>query len=120
MSDPDDLTQAPGRQSATPIRDAALRGAVVACSVLVAVALARGYGDAWLLFWAVLAILAGFLVAGPKRSLGLGARIASQTTTVPRSSVAEAVLAQIPDPVILVDQRSVVIEALQRRTTQGL
>ena len=71
MSNPDDLTPDPSRQSATPIRDAALRGAVVTCFVLVVVALVRGYGDAWLLFWAMVAILAGFLVAGPKRSLGL-------------------------------------------------
>ncbi|QRM28839.1 ATP-binding protein [Microvirga sp. VF16] len=111
MSNPDDLTPDPSRQSATPIRDAALRGAVVTCFVLVVVALVRGYGDAWLLFWAMVAILAGFLVAGPKRSLGLGAGITSQPRAARRSSVAEAVLAQIPDPVILVDQRSVVIEA---------
>jgi two-component system, OmpR family, phosphate regulon sensor histidine kinase PhoR len=111
MNDPADLTPDSGRQSATPIRDAALRGAVVTCFVLVAVALVRGYGDAWLLLWAALAILAGFLVAGPKRSLGLGTGTRSQPTVSPGSSVAEAVLAQIPDPVILVDQRSVVIEA---------
>jgi two-component system phosphate regulon sensor histidine kinase PhoR len=111
MSDPDDLTPDPGRQSATLVRDAALRGTVVTCFVLVAVALVRGHGDAWLLFWAAVAILAGFLVAGPKRSLGLGTRITSQAKTSRRSSVAEAVLVQIPDPVILVDQRAVVIEA---------
>ena len=70
MSDPDDLPPDAGRQSATPVRDAAWRGAVVTCFVLVAVALVRGYGDAWLLLWAAVAVLAGFLVAGPKRSLG--------------------------------------------------
>lgn len=111
MSDPDDLTPDPSRQSATPIRDAALRGAIVTCFVLVTVALVRGYGDGWLLFWAAVAVFAGFLVAGPKRSLGLGTGITSQPKATPRSSVAEAVLAQIPDPVILVDQRAVVIEA---------
>jgi two-component system, OmpR family, phosphate regulon sensor histidine kinase PhoR len=111
MSDSDDLTPDPGRQSATLVRDAALRGTVVTCFVLVAVALVRGHGDAWLLFWAAVAILAGFLVAGPRRNLGLGTGITSQTKTPRRSSVAEAVLVQIPDPVILVDQRAVVIEA---------
>jgi two-component system, OmpR family, phosphate regulon sensor histidine kinase PhoR len=111
MNDPDDLTPDSGRQSSTPVRDAALRGAVVTCFVLVVVALVRGYGDAWLLFWAVVAILTGFVVAGPKRSLGLGTLNKSQPKASPGSSVAEAVLAQIPDPVILVDQRSVVIEA---------
>ena len=47
MSDPDDLTPDPSRQSATPIRDAALRGAIVTCFVLVTVALVRGM-RAWL------------------------------------------------------------------------
>ncbi|WP_262299231.1 ATP-binding protein [Microvirga sesbaniae] len=109
MTDPDDLTPDALRQSATPIRDAALRGAVVACFVLVAVALVRGHGDGWLLVWAGVAVLAGILVAGPKRPLGTGLR--PQAKASPRSSVAEAVLAQIPDPVILVDQRALVIEA---------
>lgn len=109
MTDPDDLTPDPRQPGATPIRDAALRGAVVTCFVLVTVALVRGHGDGWLLFWAALAILAGILVAGPKRPLGTATR--SQTKPSPSSSVAEAVLAQIPDPVILVNQRALVIEA---------
>ncbi|MGO4523922.1 ATP-binding protein [Microvirga sp. 2MCAF35] len=111
MNDSDDLSPDTLRQSASPIRDAALRGTIVTCFVLVSVALVRGQGDGWLLVWAAIAILAGFLVAGPKRSLGLGTRIISQPKANSRSSVAEAVLAQIPDPVILVDQRAVVIEA---------
>jgi len=106
MSDPDTL-----RQSASPIRDAALRGTVVTGFVLVFVAWVRGQADGWLLVWTAIAVLAGFLVAGPRRGLGLGAGIASQPKASSRSSVAEAVLAQIPDPVILVDQRAVVIEA---------
>nr|WP_239467937.1 ATP-binding protein [Microvirga arvi] len=73
------------------------------------VALVRGHGDIWLLLWAAIAILAGLLVAGPKRSLGVGGR--PQPSNPQRSSIAEAVLTQIPDPVILVDQRAVVIEA---------
>ncbi|WP_262029980.1 ATP-binding protein [Microvirga sp. Mcv34] len=111
MSEPDGLAPDPLRQSASPIRDAALRGTVVTCFVLVSVSLARGHGDLWLLVWAAIAILAGFLVAGPKRGLGLGTKITSQPKANSRSSVAEAVLAQIPDPVILVGQRAVVIQA---------
>ncbi|EIM27467.1 ATP-binding protein [Microvirga lotononidis] len=111
MSQRDDLSPDSLRQGASPIRDAALRGTVVTCFVLVSVSLARGHGDLWLLVWAGVAVLAGFLVAGPKRSLGLGTRTKSQPKATSRSSVAEAVLAQIPDPVILVDQRAVVIEA---------
>ncbi|MBJ6128070.1 ATP-binding protein [Microvirga splendida] len=108
MSDPDDPTPEPRIQGATLLRDAALRAAVVTCFVMVIVALVRGGGDAWLLLWAAIAMLAGFVVAGPKRSLGVGVR--SQPSKPQPSSVAEAVLAQIPDPVILVDQRAVVIE----------
>jgi two-component system phosphate regulon sensor histidine kinase PhoR len=109
MSAPDDQTPEPKSQGATLLRDAALRAAVVACFVMVIVALVRGNGDAWLLLWAAIAITAGFLVASPKRSLGVAVR--SQPSRPRQSSVAEAVLAQIPDPVILVDQRAVVIEA---------
>lgn len=109
MNDPDDFAPEAKPQSATPLRDGALRAAVVACFVMVIVALVRGYGDAWLFLWAAIAIFAGFLVAGPKRSLGVGVR--SQPSKPQRSSIAEAVLAQIPDPVILVDQRAVVIDA---------
>jgi two-component system phosphate regulon sensor histidine kinase PhoR len=108
MSDHDDPAPETKRQGTSPLRDAALRAAVVACFVMVVVALVRGHGDAWLLLWAGVAIVAGILVAGPKRSLGARAR--SQPSKPQRSSIAEAVLAQIPDPVILVDQRSVVIE----------
>ncbi|WP_114946921.1 ATP-binding protein [Microvirga calopogonii] len=111
MSDPDDLSPDTLRQGASAIRDVALRGTVVTCFVLVLVSLVRGQGDGWLLVWAAVAVLAGFLVAAPKRSLGLGTRITLTPKANSRSSVAEAVLAQIPDPVILVDQRAVVIEA---------
>jgi two-component system phosphate regulon sensor histidine kinase PhoR len=109
MIDPDDLPPETGPQRSTPIRDAALRGAVVTGFVLVVVALVRGYGDAWLLFWAAIAIVAGVFIAGPRRSLGV--RVRTQPKSSQRSSVAEAVLAHIPDPVILVDQRAVVLEA---------
>jgi two-component system phosphate regulon sensor histidine kinase PhoR len=109
MSAPDDQTPEPKSQGATLLRDAALRAAVVTCFVMVIVVLVRGNGNAWLLLWAAIAITAGFLVASPKRSLGVAVR--SQPSRPRQSSVAEAVLAQIPDPVILVDQRAVVIEA---------
>jgi two-component system phosphate regulon sensor histidine kinase PhoR len=109
MSDPDDPMPEPKRQGATLLRDAALRAAVVTCFFMVVVALVRGNGDAWLLLWSAMAIVAGFVIASPKRSLGVGVR--PQPSKPQRSSIAEAVLAQIPDPVILVDQRALVIEA---------
>src|ERR671913_1520717 len=111
MSDPDDPTPEPKLQGAALLRDAALRAAVVTCFVMVVVALVRGNGDAWLLLWAAIAMLAGFLVASPKRSLGVGVR--SQPSKPQQPSVAEAVLGQIPDPGILVEQRAVVIEGNQ-------
>jgi two-component system phosphate regulon sensor histidine kinase PhoR len=109
MSDPDDPIPEHKPQGVTLLRDAALRAAVVTCFVMVVVALVRGHVDAWLLPWSAMAIIAGFLVASPKRSLGVGVR--PQPSKPQRSSIAEAVLAQIPDPVILVDQRALVIEA---------
>ncbi|MBB4041189.1 two-component system phosphate regulon sensor histidine kinase PhoR [Microvirga flocculans] len=109
MSDPDDSPPEAVPQRSVSIRHAALRGAVVSCFVLVSVALVRGQGDLWLLLWAAIAVLAGLAVAGPKRRLTGGVR--AQTERPQRSSIAEAVLAQIPDPVILVDQRAVVLEA---------
>jgi two-component system phosphate regulon sensor histidine kinase PhoR len=72
MPDPDDLTPEAKPQGVTALRDAALRAAVVASFVMVVAALVRGHGDAWLLLWAAIAILAGVLVAGPKRTLGIG------------------------------------------------
>jgi two-component system phosphate regulon sensor histidine kinase PhoR len=108
MPDPADLTPEAKPQGVSPLRDAALRAAVVASFVMAVSALVRGHGDAWLLLWAAIAILAGVLVAGPKRTLGVGIR--PQPSKPQRSSIAEAVLAHIPDPVILVDQRAVVIE----------
>jgi len=116
MTDPDDLTPERGPRRANPIRDAALRGAVVACFVLVLVGLVRGYGDGWLLFWAIVAVFAGFLVAKPQPRLPGDGGVRPKAPQ--RSSVAEAVLAQIPDPVILVDRRAVVLEA--NRAAQAL
>jgi two-component system phosphate regulon sensor histidine kinase PhoR len=109
MTDPDDLTPESDPRQVGPIRDAAVRAAVVACFVMVIVALARGIGDVWLLLWAAIAILAGFLVAKPRRGLGSGVK--SPPSKPQRSSLPEAVLAHIPDPVIVVDQRAVVIES---------
>ena len=74
MSDPADLPPDAGRQSATRVRDAAWRGAVVPASCWWSWPWCAGFGDAWLLLWAAVAVLAGFLVAGPKRSLGAAIR----------------------------------------------
>jgi two-component system phosphate regulon sensor histidine kinase PhoR len=109
MNDPDASKPEAGPQHPGPIREAALRGAIIACMVLIAVAAARGYGDVWLLIGTLAALVASVLVGGRRRSLGGGVR--SQPRKSQRSSVAEAVLAHIPDPVILVDGRALVVEA---------
>jgi two-component system, OmpR family, phosphate regulon sensor histidine kinase PhoR len=109
MSDFDEIRPEPGSQGINPVRGAALLGAVIACLLLMVVALARGYWDIWLLVAAAIAAGAGALVDRRNRSLGSRARV--QRTDTRRSGNAEALLAHIPDPVILVNQRAVVIEA---------
>jgi two-component system phosphate regulon sensor histidine kinase PhoR len=92
------------------VRRMALRGAFLAAAVLVAVAAALDLLGGWLLGGAVLVLaLSAVAVADPPRS-----RMPppSQTgTDPPQAGIADAVLAHIPDPVILVDRRSVVIQA---------
>ena len=109
MNDPDASKPEAGPQHPGAIREAALRGAIIACLVLIAVAAVRGYGDVWLLIGTLIALVASVVLAGRRRSLGGGTR--SQPRKSQRSSVAEAVLAHIPDPVILVDGRVLVVEA---------
>lgn len=104
---------------AIPSRRAALRGAVVASFVLVAVAAARGYADLWMMLGALLAIGMSLLVAGQTQSLGTPLRSAKETR---QQGLAETALAHIPDPIILVDRRALVVEAndAARRLLPGL
>jgi two-component system phosphate regulon sensor histidine kinase PhoR len=110
MSDSDDNRPETGPPSANATRSAALRGAVIACLLLMAIAAARGHWDAWLLAGAVIALGLSALIGGLGRTLVGGGGALLQPKDV-RPSIAEAVLARIPDPVILVDERSVVVEA---------
>ena len=88
-------------------RSAALGGAVLAVVLLLAVAAARGRLDGWL--------------SPPRCSASLRAASCSAAAPAGRASpsggerrapaVAETLVANIPDPVILVDRRTLVIEA---------
>ncbi len=94
-------------------------GAAVAVAVILGIEALAGHVDTALIVAAVLALIVGGLlgrarrpVVAPTREPGLPARHA----------VAEALLANIPDPVILVDRRIVVMEAnpAARRLLPGL
>lgn len=99
--------------TAQPGRTGAIRGAAVSCCMILTVALLRGAWDPWLLAGAAASLLVVALMSRPRRILGatfLGTRsIGPKEAAAP--GMADAVLAHIPDPVILVDQRAVVLEA---------
>jgi len=101
-------------------RRAAMRGALLASVVLIAVAMARGAVDAWLLLSAALAVAASALVFAD-RGRPRAIRGAGSSEAAP-SGFADAVLANVPDPVILVDRRVLVLEAnaAARRLLPGL
>ncbi len=110
MSDPDEIRPASLAQSIDPVRGGAPLGAIVACLLLIVVAAARGYWDIWLLVAAVVAIGASVLLGRRSRPRA-GSRARDQRKVDRRSGNAEALLAHIPDPVILVDPRAIVVEA---------
>ncbi|WP_091139605.1 ATP-binding protein [Microvirga guangxiensis] len=89
---------------------AAFRGAVLASVLLSAVALWRGYGDGWFVLGVIGAIMFSLVTAGPQRKR-LGEALQPRPKPSARSDMAEALLAHIPDPVILVDRREIVLEA---------
>ena len=112
---PDDVRGSQGR--APPRGDARRPSRDV---VLIAVALARGAVDAWLLLSAALAVAASALVFAD-RGRPRAIRGAGSSEAAP-SGFADAVLANVPDPVILVDRRVLVLEAnaAARRLLSGL
>ena len=90
-------------------RSAALRGALLAAALLLTVAAARDRLDGWLLGAAALGVAASGLLLRrrPERTRRLPGPAASEQ----RLAVAETLVANIPDPVILIDRRTLVIEA---------
>lgn len=109
MSDLDETRPESGFPSADPARKAAFRGALLASLLLIAIALWRGYEDAWFVVGGLAAITISAVLGGSRRKLGRSVQRLPKTSA--RSSIAEAILAHIPDPVILVDRRAVVVEA---------
>ncbi|WP_407519342.1 ATP-binding protein [Methylobacterium oryzisoli] len=87
---------------------AAWRGALIAGLLVLAVAAFDRGLDPWLCAGAALAVLLGGWLASPR---GPAPRPRSEAAREARHSLAEALLANIPDPVILIDRRALVIEA---------
>ncbi|MXQ14004.1 ATP-binding protein [Microvirga makkahensis] len=110
MNDPSEIRQEGGFSNAVSLRVAAFRGAALASLLLSAVALWRGYGDGWFVAGALVAIALSAGIGGLRRRRS-GHTLQARPKASARSAIAEAVLAHIPDPVILVDRRAVVIEA---------
>lgn len=94
-------------------------GAAVAVAVILSIEALAGHVDTALIVSAVLALVAGGLLGRTRRPLAPPPR---EPGLPARHAVAEALLANIPDPVILVDRRVVVMEAnpAARRLLPGL
>jgi two-component system, OmpR family, phosphate regulon sensor histidine kinase PhoR len=92
-------------------RRAAVRGAVLASSVVTGLAAVRGSLDPWLIGGA-LAAVALSAIAMPERDRSRRPEDGKRHRQGAASSgVADALLAAIPDPVVLVDRGAVVLEA---------
>jgi two-component system phosphate regulon sensor histidine kinase PhoR len=91
-----------------PSRRAAVLGAVLASAILAALAAARGFLDPWFLAGAVVAVAISAAAAGRDRRRPAAPPLRQETEP---ARFADALLATIPDPVILVDRRVVVLEA---------
>jgi two-component system, OmpR family, phosphate regulon sensor histidine kinase PhoR len=88
-------------------RRGALLGSVIACAVIVGAAFLMGPANPWLLALVPPAVVASVVLAASRaRATRRQVLVAADR----RVAVAEALLANIPDPVILVDRRSLVRE----------
>ncbi|HZH52391.1 MAG TPA: ATP-binding protein [Microvirga sp.] len=113
MSVADDETTQSDRDGSNAFRRSAVWGAALTSLVMIVVAAVRGHWDVWLLGGAAVSLAASALIARPRRGVRahfLGAR-SRRPVEVQRPAIAEALLAHIPDPVILVDRRVLVVEA---------
>ncbi|NIX77860.1 ATP-binding protein [Microvirga terricola] len=115
MSDPEETPPTEVPEGPHPARVGALRGAAIASVLMLGILVARGHWDGWLLLATIFTIVLGALLGGPRRVLQGGllrsGRSGRQASDARRPGVADALLAHIPDPVILVDQRALVVEA---------
>jgi two-component system phosphate regulon sensor histidine kinase PhoR len=113
MREPDENGPEAPLRGPNPARTGAVRGAAIASLSIMAIAAMRGHWDFWLVAGAAIGIAVSAFISGPRRILGgglLGSGKAQQKEAA-RPGVADTLLAHIPDPVILVDQRAVVVEA---------
>lgn len=110
MTDPTETKPDSASAGAGSARLAAFRGALLASLLLSFVALWRGYGDIWFVLGVVSAIALSVTLSGSQRQR-FGQALQPRPKPSARSGRAEALLAHIPDPVILVDRRAIVLEA---------
>jgi two-component system phosphate regulon sensor histidine kinase PhoR len=113
MAEADDLSVQNDPRGAGLARRSAFRGALGASFTVLLVAAARDIWDIWLLAGAALAVVVSLFASGSRRTLAgsfLGTRSRLQAKETRSPGLADAVLAHIPDPVILVDQRALVLE----------
>jgi two-component system, OmpR family, phosphate regulon sensor histidine kinase PhoR len=90
-----------------PRKAAAWTGAVIAGAPILLLAIWEGYAGPGFTVAALAATLVGAMVGGRRREPPPTRPVAG----TPRHAIAEALLAHIPDPVILVDRRARVLEA---------
>ncbi len=109
MSDPGTVIgRAHSPEEKRRLRSAALRGAALVAVAVLGIAAARGVLDLWLVVGAAAAVAASAFLPTPKPpGRQAGNTVAHET----RLAAADTILANIPDPVVLVDRRSVVREA---------
>jgi two-component system phosphate regulon sensor histidine kinase PhoR len=104
--DPNPDAESPERTA----RRAAIRGAFLASALMVAVAGARDHLDGWVLGGAIIAVtLSALLLAERDRSRAV--RRASERAVSEDRGLTHALFQDLPDPVVLVNRRAVVVEA---------
>lgn len=107
------MTLEPGDRDAGPavtrrFRHSAFAGSFIAVAILLGTAFASGQFGAISVAAAVAALVAGALLSRDPRPAETAPQAVKRRE---RHSIAEALLANIPDPVIMVDRRVIVIEA---------
>ncbi len=92
------------------LRSAALRGAFLASTLLIGITVLRQHFDAWLIVGALVALAASAFVTvcGSRNQAQPVSRVSESGQ---RRAGADGLLDSIPDPVILVDRRAVVVDA---------
>jgi two-component system phosphate regulon sensor histidine kinase PhoR len=107
---PDPVDACPNHSTESIVRRAAIRGAFLASALMVAVAAARDHLDGWMLGGAITAVtLSALLIADRDRVRTV--RIEDARNRREEGGLAKALFEDLPDPVLLVNRRSVVVDA---------